>query len=245
MEHTIGSGRFRDLTVEAFVERLASSEPVPGGGSASAIAASLGAALVAMVAGLSAGRERYAAHAATHLEAGALGQRLADQFLALADEDAAAFAAFAAAMKLPRGTDDEKAARTEALRSAARVAAEVPLACVEACLELVSATEALAGRSNRNASSDLSVASYLAEAAARGAAENVLVNLPSVGDPSWAAEVSERVTALLGRVESLAATTRGVVRSGIERDPLPTGGLLPAHDPRPAHDPLPAADRQG
>ena len=232
MEHAIGSGRFRDLTVEAFVERLASSEPVPGGGSASAIAGSLGAALVAMVAGLSVGRERYVAHATTHVEAGAVGRRLADRFLALADEDAAAYAAFAAAMKLPRGTDDEKAARTRALRSAARVAAEVPLACVEACLELVAATEALAGRSNRNASSDLSVASYLAEAAARGAAENVLVNLPSVGDPSWAAEVSERVTTLLGRVESQAAATRAVVRAATERDPLPAGGLPPMADPR-------------
>lgn len=228
MERAIGSERFRDLTVEAFVERLASSEPVPGGGSASAVAASLGAALVAMVAGLSAGRERYAAHAATHLEAGVVGRRLADRFLALADEDAAAYAVFAAAMKLPRGTDDEKAARGEALRSAARVAAEVPMACVEACLELVSATEALAGRSNRNASSDLSVASYLAEAAARGAAENVLVNLPSVGDPTWAAEARARVTALLGRVESLALATREAVQAGVERDPLPAGALLPS-----------------
>jgi len=228
VERAIGSERFRDLTVEAFVERLASSEPVPGGGSASAVAASLGAALVAMVAGLSAGRERYAAHGATHLEAGVVGRRLADRFLALADEDAAAYAVFAAAMKLPRGTDDEKAARGEALRSAARVAAEVPMACVEACLELVSATEALAGRSNRNASSDLSVASYLAEAAARGAAENVLVNLPSVGDPTWAAEARARVTALLGQVESLALATREAVRAGVERDPLPAGALLPS-----------------
>lgn len=228
MEHAIGSGRFRDLTVEAFVERLASSEPVPGGGSASAIAGSLGAALVAMVAGLSEGRERYAAHAATHAEAATLGRRLADRFLALADEDAAAYVVFAATLKLPRGTDDEKAARAEALRSAARVAAEVPLACVEACLELVSATEALAGRSNRNASSDLSVASYLAEAAARGAAANVLVNLPSVGDGSYAAQVTDRIAALLGRIESLAGATREVVRAGIERDPLPAGGLLRA-----------------
>jgi formiminotetrahydrofolate cyclodeaminase len=127
---------FRDLTIEAFVDRLSSDEPVPGGGSASAIAASLGAALVSMVARLSEGRERYAAHAATHARAGDVGRRLSARFFQLADEDAAAFAVFGVALKMPRATDEEKAVRTQAIRAAARTAADVPLACVEACLEL-------------------------------------------------------------------------------------------------------------
>ncbi len=221
MEEPRRAARFRDETLESFVARLSSGDPVPGGGSASAIAASLGAALVAMVATLSAGREKYAAHAATHAEAGALGRTLADRFLTLADEDAAAYAAYSAALKMPRESDDDKARRTEAIQSAARDAAEAPMACVEACVELAAAAEALAGRSNKNASSDLSVASLLAEAAARGAAANVMVNLPAIGDESYAGGMTARVYGLLREIESFGLETREVVLKGVEREPLP------------------------
>lgn len=212
---------FRDLTVGAFVDRLASPEPVPGGGSASAVAASLGAALVAMVARLSEGRPKYAAHADLHARSRETGQRLAARLLDLADEDAAAYAVFAAAMKLPRDSAEEQSARKTALSSAARVAAEIPLLTVEACLELVAAAESLVGRSNVNASSDLDVAVLLGEAAARGAAANVLINLPSVDDDSFTGEATARVMRLLDSVEEIAATVHAGVRGGESRDPLP------------------------
>ncbi len=212
--------RFRDLTVGDFVDRLASSEPVPGGGSASAIAGSLGAGLVEMVAALSAGRPKYAEHAAAHEAAAARGRELADRFLALADEDAAAYAGFSAALKLPRETEDEQARRRDALRAAARTAAEVPLDCVTACLELVAAAELLAGRSNANASSDLAVATLLGEAAARGAAANVKVNLPSVADDAFAERATAQVDALLAEIATLGSTTRAVVSAGEARPPV-------------------------
>ncbi len=212
--------RFGDLSLREFVARLASDEPVPGGGSASAIAASLGAGLVAMVASLSTGRPRYADHEDLLAWGIATGRDLADRFLRLADEDAAAYAVFSAALKLPKSTDLEVAARTEAMRSAARHAAEVPMRCVEACRELVAAAETLAGRSNVNASSDLNVAALLGEAAARGAAANVLVNLPSVGDPAFAAMQTARVDEMLAEIALLASRTREVVGRGGPRDPI-------------------------
>ena len=211
---------FGDLTVAAFVDRLASAEPVPGGGSASAVAASLGAALVAMVASLSQDRPKYAEHAALHARAIERGRALATHFLKLADEDSAAYGGYAAAMKLPRETPEETAARATALQVAARTAADVPLRTVEACVELAATAEELVGRSNRNASSDLNVAAMLAEAAARGAAENVIVNLPSVGDDDYAAMTTIRVKTLLDTVETLAAETREGVLEGSTREPL-------------------------
>ena len=209
------------LTLGEFVERLASAEPVPGCGSASAVAASLGAGLVAMVAGLSVGRPKYAAHAALHEQAIATGQRLATRFLELSDIDAAAYAGFAAALKLPRDTAEERSTRGDALKAAARAAADVPLTTVEACLELVATAESLVGRSNANASSDLNVAALLAEAAGRGAAENVLVNLPAVGDEAYSATTTTRVVSLLDDIEELAAAVHAGVRAGTARDPLP------------------------
>jgi formiminotetrahydrofolate cyclodeaminase len=215
-----GPARFRDLTLAAFVEQLASSEPVPGGGSASAVAASLGAGLVAMVATLSEGRPKYAEYAATHVSAGSVGRTLATRLLELADEDAAAYAVFGTALRMPKATESEQAARSAALRSAARTASTVPLACVEACLEVVLAAESLAGRSNLNASSDLAVACLLASAAAHGAAANVLVNLPAVGDEGFAATMSAQVVNLLSEIDTRSAATREVVASGQLRAPL-------------------------
>lgn len=212
--------RFRDLTVAQFVERLASGEPVPGGGSAAAIAGSLGAALVAMVAALSDGRPKYAEHAALHAEAGAAARELADRFLTLADEDAAAYAGFGAARKMPRETDAEKEARTVALRDAARIASEVPFRTVQACLEMVALTEALAGRSNRNAASDLEVSSMMAVAASHAAAANVYVNLPTNGDEEAAQDLVARTEALVNDIDRLAGRTSETVRSGDARPPL-------------------------
>jgi len=188
------------------------------------VAAALGASLVTMVASLTTGRPRYADHEPMLAWALETGRRLADRFLALADDDAEAYAGFSTALKLPRDTDDQVAARTAALQAAARRAAEVPLACVEACLDLVGAAEALAGRSNPRASSDVDVAALLAEAAARGAAANVLINLPATGDPDLEVDLTARVTELLSAIEDLASGAHQVVRSGESRDPLESAG---------------------
>jgi formiminotetrahydrofolate cyclodeaminase len=215
------SSRFRDLTVADFVDKLASGEPVPGGGAAAAIAGSLGAALVAMVANLSEGRPKYAEHAALHARAIPAAQELADRMLALADEDAEAYAGYGAALKLPRETDEAQAARAAAIRVAALAATLSPLRTVEASLEVVDLAEQLAGRSNKNASSDLEVAALLSVAACRSAAANVYINLPSLGDEERARELFGRTEDVADAVERLASRTRELVRGGKAREPLP------------------------
>ncbi len=132
---------YRDLSLSAFTNRLASSEPVPGGGSASAVAAAIAASLVSMVAQLSLGRDRYAAHVELLTEARAQADALRERLLELAEEDADAYAAFARARKLPRDSESAADERRRAISVSARSASEVPLACLEACMSVAELTE--------------------------------------------------------------------------------------------------------
>jgi formiminotetrahydrofolate cyclodeaminase len=210
---------FADLTVGAFSEVLASAAPVPGGGSASAVAASLAASLTAMVARLSADRPKYASYAKTHARALEAAEASRVRFLALADEDAAAYAAFGDARKLPKETSAEAQARDAAIAAAALKAAEVPMEVVRQCHGLIHEIESLAGRSNLNAASDLDVGALLVHAAARGAGANVIINLPSIPDRKATDAMLSEVESRLHDIESAVARVHGQVRSGNLRGP--------------------------
>ena len=173
-----------------------------------------------MVATLSQGRPNYAEHAALYEAAAPAGRRLASELFALADEDAAAYAACAIALKLPRAAFADKEYRDKQVRATARVAADVPLRCVEKCREVLVLAEALAGRSNVNASSDLRVAALLLQAAGHGAAENVLVNLPLIGDDDFTEATEREVAELLDDLVRLASTVHDLMSSGERRPAL-------------------------
>ena len=212
-----GSPHFRDQTLAAFVDALASAAPVPGGGAAAAVAASFAAGLVRMVAALSLGRPRCGPYEETLRRADEAARAV--DFLALADADAAAYGAFVAALKLPRETAGEQATRGEAARAAAREAALVPLRVVRACRDLLVAVESIAGRSNLNARSDVATAATLAEAAAQGAGANVTINLPAAGDEAFAGEATAELVGLLNEIEDLGSRARARALGGGLRDP--------------------------
>jgi methenyltetrahydrofolate cyclohydrolase len=178
----------------------------------------MAASLLAMVSRLSVDRPKYEAYRATHERALGVAERARARLLELADEDARAYAAFTAARKMARETEDEQLARDEASRSAARGASEVPLAVVRECALVVHEVEAMAGRSNLNAASDLEVAARLATAAARGAAANVMINLPMVGDDSFAGVMMAEVDDLLENIDRALAATSQRVASGTLRE---------------------------
>jgi glutamate formiminotransferase/formiminotetrahydrofolate cyclodeaminase len=207
------------LNLTEFSDSLASAEPVPGGGSASAIAGSFAGSRLAMVARLRVDRRKYAAYQKPHSRALATGERGRTVLLELADADARAYAGFAAARKLPKETDADITARDEATRVAARASTEVPLTVVGECALLLDDVVAMAGRSNLNASSDLEVAARLAAAAARGAAANVMINLPMVGDEEYATPTTESVSGLLDSIERNAAMVSEIVGGGELREP--------------------------
>jgi formiminotetrahydrofolate cyclodeaminase len=123
------------------------------------------------------------------------------------------------ALKLPREAFADKELRDAQVRATARVAAEVPLRCVERCREVLVLAEALAGRSNTNASSDLRVAALLTHAAGHGAAENVLVNIPLIGTDDWTRAAESRVAELLEELATLAQRVHDIVVGGEQREP--------------------------
>jgi formiminotetrahydrofolate cyclodeaminase len=137
----------------------------------------------------------------------------------LADRDAAAFAGFMEASGLPRSTLEEIEARKAALAAAAKSAIEPPRQILAACREVASAAERLAGRSNLGLASDLIVASRLVEGAAHGAQENVLVNLPALGDAVAAEVLESDVRKLACSVSRLAGAARAQVARRALREP--------------------------
>ena len=212
---------FGGMTVEGFTVALASGQPVPGGGSAAAVAASLAASLTSMVVRLSLDRPAYEAHALLLRRALVDSDAARACFLEQADDDADAYAAYREARRLPRETAAQTAVRDAATRAAARTSAAVPLAVVEACRHQLELVERLVGRTNPHASSDLDCAALLLEAAARAAAANVLVNLPAVGDEAFADETRIVVEEHLRHVRGATARIRDLVASGLLRDPEP------------------------
>jgi methenyltetrahydrofolate cyclohydrolase len=212
------AGSYADLTLAQFTALLGSTEPVPGGGSASAVAASLAASLVEMVAGLSLDRPKYRPYASTVERALRAGQRARRHFLELADADAAAYARYSEARRGSKASAERDPELERTVAFAARSAADVPLEIVRACRDLAVEIEALSGRSNVNASSDLNVAALLVDAAARGAGANVLINLPSVDDETYAGATTIELQRLLQEVQQLVLQVRESATSAL-REP--------------------------
>ncbi len=185
-----------------------SSEPTPGGGSAAALTAAVGASLLAMVAGL----PRPKALTDEELErlAGA-GRRcaaLASSLEALIDQDSEAYDLVLGAFRMPRNNDEEKAARAAGIQRALVAATEAPLEVMRRAAEALELTPVVAELGNSNASSDVQVASGLLEAALRGAQLNVETNLGSLKDPAYVARVKAEAERVAG------ATNRAAARPG-------------------------------
>ena len=168
------------IRIDELLERLSSSDPVPGGGSAAALAGAVGASLVSMVAALTVGRDAYADVEAEAREIGEAASGLRDQLVALADEDSIAYQAYMDARRLPRQTETERATRARAMEGAAVQAADVPLRTARVAREVLELARRIAPIGNRNAVSDAGVAALLTAAAIRGAVLNVRINLPQL-----------------------------------------------------------------
>jgi formiminotetrahydrofolate cyclodeaminase len=194
---------FENDSIEGFCASLASAAPTPGGGTASAAAGALGAALVSMVCELTLSKEKYRdAHEALAPIA-AEAKEAGEELRRLMTEDAEAFEGIARARKMPKVTEAEQAAR---------LAADVPMRTARAATDLLDRVPLLAEKGNPNAISDAGVAALLLSAAAEGALLNVSINLPGIEDGGFVAEMERKTAELSREIERLRAQSIQLVR---------------------------------
>lgn len=192
----MGTVSYKSRSVIDLLDAFASNEPVPGGGSAAALAGALGTSLLLMVAGLPKTRTGAPEEVADLAETAARLRPQRDVLIGLIDRDSAAYKAVMAAFKLSKGTDTEQEERRAAIQEAMREATEVPLETMRACRAALDAAPVIAAHGNPNAASDVGVAVELLRAGLRGARLNVDVNLASLTDAGYAAGVKSEADAL-------------------------------------------------
>jgi len=198
--------RFAEMTVGQLLEALASSEPTPGGGTAAAIAGAMGASLLVMVTGLAKSRNNTDEEKAALGKARAVLQPLTTDLTRLADADSQSFNAVMAAYRLPKATDEEKAARARAIQDTLRGATIVPLDTLRACADALAQAQAVAQHGNRAAASDAGVAIALLRAAAAGAHANVRANLESIKDEGFKSSTDAEAARLSAAAVADAST---------------------------------------
>ena len=203
-----GRASYSTMALPDLLDAFASNEPVPGGGSAAALAGAVGTSLLVMVAGLSTTRTGTPEEAADLAEASARLRTLRDALAALVQQDSDAYAAVLDAMRLPKATTAEKAERRAAIETAMQQATETPLETMRCCQQALRGAIVVAANGNRNAATDTATGVALLLAGLHGAGLNVDVNIDSVSDASFASRVGEERGQLSADAEADARRAR-------------------------------------
>jgi methenyltetrahydrofolate cyclohydrolase len=204
---------FSTMALVDLLDAFASNDPVPGGGSASAVAGALGASLLLMVAGMPKTKSGKPEETADLAEASARLRPLRDRLALLADLDSEAYEAVVAAFKLPKASDEEKAARKQAIQVGTRQATDAPLDTMRACRDALRHAEIVARNGNPNAASDIGVAVELLLAGLRGAGLNVDINLGGLADTDYVERVRWERSDLERTARDDAARARELLRA--------------------------------
>ncbi len=181
-----------DYSFRKILAVSASEAPTPGGGSVSALAGALGAAMAAMVGNLTVGRPKYAEVEAEARDVTARAYYIMAELEKLTAADVAAFGKLMEAYRMPKGSGEEKARREETVQKAAKAATRVPLDIAGSLLEVLAITEKISRIGNKMAVSDAGVAAYICEAALQAVLLNVDINVPVISDSGFVAGTLER-----------------------------------------------------
>ena len=204
-----------EMTLAGFVDTAASDAPAPGGGSVSALAGALGAALTSMVCALTLGRKKYAD--VQELAAAAEKQALAlkDRYLDVIDRDTEAFNAVSAVFAMPKETDADKAARRAAMQAALKLCTATPVEMMELAVEVLRMIDTVSGKLNASAASDLGCAVLAMKSAIQGAWLNVLINVGGIDDAAFAKEAREKGERMLSEALPLADRLFGEIENSL------------------------------
>ncbi len=204
-----------EMTIEQFLAALAARQTMPGGGAAAAVTGGQAAGLVSMVINFTLGNPKFAE--VERVMQGYLTQSeaLRSEILGLADADIAAFNAVAAGYRMPRRSDEEKAARTAAIQQGLKGATEVPFQLAEQCLALMTLVEPVAAQGNPNVVSDAATALYLIESAFHAALINVNINLKVIKDEAFVAAGVERRDALRAEFQQRRAAAQAACEQSL------------------------------
>ena len=191
------------MSAQGFVNELSTNSPAPGGGSVSALAGSLGAALSSMVAALTHEKKGFIALKPEMDKIGVEAQTIKDRLSFLVDEDTNAFNNVMEANRMPASNDDEAKVKDRAIRKANEYAIDVPYEVANLCKRVIELADILVEKGNPNSVSDAGVAGEVALAGLRGASMNVLINLPSIDDEEYRSEKRKEVDGLIQAAEAL------------------------------------------
>ena len=205
-------GEFFNKSLREVIEVSASNSPTPGGGSVSAMVACFGAAMCAMVCNLTVGKEKYKDVEPRVKEILGTANGLIKRLEELVDSDMAEFNNFMAAYRLPKGTDEEKAAREEAIQKALKSATDTPMEIARVCLKALEITDKLAPIGNKMAISDAGVAAVVAEAALNGVLLSADINIPSIKDQDYVGKIVAEKEAMVAEAKRLKDKTMAVVQ---------------------------------
>ncbi|MEY1637998.1 glutamate formimidoyltransferase [Tenuifilum osseticum] len=204
-----------DRTLEGFTQETASESPAPGGGSISAAMGAFGAALATMVANLSSHKPGWDDRWEEFSNWAEKGKYYMEQLIKMVDEDTAAFNRIMDAFGLPKGTDEEKAARTKAIQDATLYAIEVPFRVMNLCFESMEVIKAMAEQGNPNSVSDAGVGALAARSAVMGAFLNVKINASGLKDKDKANEFISRGAEIVKKTQQMEAEILSIVESKI------------------------------
>ena len=195
---------YMQKSCDEFTEVLASGYPVPGGGSAAALAAAIGISLGNMVGSLTIGKEKYSEVEDHMRDLMKKAEKLRLQLLELADKDAQAFAPLAKAYSMPKETQEQKIEKRRVMEECLKLACSAPLEIMEKCCEAIELHKEFAAKGNSLAVSDAGVGAVICRAALKGASLNVYVNTRLMHDRALASELDRRADEMLAKYSDLA-----------------------------------------